>query len=171
MNLPLLGLLTGISPLWWLAAAILLAGLEALTVTTHLIWPALAAALTALLLWLMPGLSGVAQIGFFAVFTILFIFAGRAVLNRRAAGGDPAGRLNRRSSQLIGREAIVETFHWHEGQVNIDGVIWPARLDEGRKAPAPGERVRVIAADGIVVWVRRIPGPPQEESPERTGDG
>lgn len=155
MNLPLLGLLDGVSPLWWVAAAILLFGIEALTVTTHLLWPAFAALMLALVLWLDAGLSGIAQIGLFALLTILFLFLGRAFMSRFAK--DETGRrLNRRTDDLIGREAVVETFHWHEGQVNIDGVIWPARL-EGRKSPEVGERVRVIAADGIVVWVKRLP--------------
>lgn len=169
MTLPLLGLLDGISPLWWVAAAVLLFAIEALTVTTHLLWPALAALSLALVLWLDPGLSGVAQIGFFALLTILFIFLGRAFMSRFAR--DETGRrLNRRTEDLIGREAVVESFHWHEGQVNIDGVIWPARLD-GRKSPEVGERVRVIAADGIVVWVKRLPQqPPMEAEDQKRGE-
>jgi inner membrane protein len=156
MTLPLIGLLNGISPLWWLAAGLVLLGLEAVTVTTHLIWPALAALGVAILLWLFPGISGIAQLGLFAALTIALIPVGRTLLERLGSG-DGSKRLNRRADQLVGREAVVETFHWHEGQVNIDGVIWPARLD-GRKTPEVGEHVRVIAADGIVVWVRRLPG-------------
>ncbi len=160
MNLPLPGLLEGISPLWWLAAALLLLGIEALTVTTYLLWPALAATALAAILWLNPALSGIGQIGAFAILTIVFILIGRPVASR-FRGGDGARKLNRRADNLVGREAVVETFHWHEGQVNIDGVVWPARL-EGRKSPEIGERVRVIAADGIVVWVKRLPRPPEE---------
>ena len=159
MNLPLIGLLDGISPLWWLAVALLLVGIEAVTVTTHLIWPALAASVVAIVLWLNPGLSGIGQIGIFAFLTIAFVLVGRILIDR--FGITPEGRkaLNRRTENLIGRDAIVENFHWHEGQVNIDGVIWPARLD-GRKSPEVGELVRVIATDGIVVWVRRLPVQP-----------
>ncbi|WP_424931427.1 NfeD family protein [Amaricoccus macauensis] len=155
MNLPLLGLLTGISPLWWVAIALFLLGLEAVIVSTHLLWPALAAFGVALALWAVPEMSGIGQIGLFAALTIAFVVIGRTIPGRFGRGED-GKPLNRRTEGLIGREAVVETFHWHEGQVNIDGVVWPARLD-GRKSPEIGERVKVIAADGIVVWVRRLP--------------
>jgi inner membrane protein len=167
VNLPLLGLLDGISPLWWLAAAGLLAGLEALTVKSQLIWPALAAGAVAAALWLDPDLSGMAQIGLFALLTIGFLCIGRAVHGR--FGTEEAGRRRRRTAELIGQDAIVESFHWHEGQVNIGGAIWPARLD-GRKSPEVGERVRVIAADGIVVWVRRLPRQVAAETPDADGE-
>ena len=156
-GLPFLGLLEGISPWWWVALAIALGAFEMVTVTTYLIWSALAAFLTALFLWLVPGLSGGGQLTFFALWTIIFLAIGRTLVLRSDARGDGAGKLNRRGEQLVGREALVESFDFHEGRVVIDGVPWPARL-EGSKTPEIGERVRVIAADGIVVWVKRIPG-------------
>lgn len=164
-GLPLLGLLQGISPWWWVAFAIALGALEMLTVTTYLIWPAFAAFLTALFMWLIPGLSGGGQITLFSLWTIAFLVVGRTMVQRSEARGDGAGKLNRRGEQLVGREAVVESFDFHEGRVIIDGVPWPARL-EGSNTPEIGERVRVIAADGIVVWVKRIPGAAAE-----TADG
>lgn len=154
-GMPLLGLLTGISPWWWIAFAIALMGLEMVTVTTYLVWPALAAFLTGLFMWLIPDLSGGGQITFFALWTIVFLTLGRTLVQRNDRRGDAAGRLNRRADQLVGRDAIVESFDFHEGKVVIDGVPWPARL-EGSRTPEIGERVRVIAADGIVVWVKRM---------------
>jgi inner membrane protein len=157
VNLPLLGLLHGISPLWWIAAALLLAAFRALGAAAIPVWPALAALLVALGLWLDPAMSGIAQVGLFALAAIIFLVLGRLVPGR--FGKEEASRRRRRTQELIGRDAIVESFHWHEGQVTIDGATWPARLD-GRKSPEVGERVRVIAADGIVVWVKRLPQPP-----------
>jgi hypothetical protein len=152
-----MSLLTDISPGWWLALAILLAGAEALTVTTHLIWPALAAACVALALWLVPGLPGAAQLGLFALLTIVLLFALRGPL-ARISGASGARGLNRRAEALVGREALVESFDGHEGRVKIDGVLWPARLSDG-PAPRPGDRVRVSAADGIVVRVAALSEP------------
>ena len=145
--------LAGISPWWWIAAAILLAAVEMLTISTVLIWSALAAALTAAALWFAPGLSTAAQISIFAVLSIGFIFVGRALLHRYGDGAGDDKRLNRRADQLVGREAVVQSFSGHEGQVTIDGVPWPARLDAEAPVPAPGDRVRIVAADGIVVRV------------------
>ncbi len=151
--------LQGISPWWWVALAILLAAAEMLTVSTVLIWSALAAMLTALCLWIFPDLGGPAQIAIFALGSIALVFPGRRLAERLGARGGRADnpQLNRRADRLVGREAVVVTFEFHEGQVSIDGVPWPARLDGSARTPVPGDRVRVTAADGIVVWVRPIP--------------
>ncbi len=154
-----MGVIQGISPWWWVALAILLAAAEMVTVTTFLISAAAAALVTALWLWLVPHLSAAGQIAVFGVFAIAFTFAGRAVVGRFGVGGGP-DKLNRRAAQLIGREAVVIDFAYREGQVTVDGMPWPARLrDEGDPPPAPGQRVRVVGADGIVVWVEALAEP------------
>jgi inner membrane protein len=156
VTLPLVSLLDGIAPGWWLALALVLAGLEALTVTTHLIWPALAAALTALVLFLAPQLSGAAQLGLFALLTIGLVLAGRGLFGRYLRPGAASSGLNRRAQALVGREAVVESFAVQDGRVKIDGVLWPARLDETAAPLSPGDRVRVTATDGIVVRIRPL---------------
>ena len=142
-----------ISPWWWLAAAILMAALEMLTTTFYLIWPAAAALVTALALWLLPEMSLLAQLALFAVLTIFFTLSGRKLVG--SMGNNAPNSLNKRAEQLVGREAVVEEFEFHEGKVMIDGIPWPARLD-GSKTPAPGDRMKVVAADGIVVWVKPL---------------
>ena len=60
--------------------------------------------------------------------------------------------LNLRSSQLIGRVAVVEDGIAHgRGRVRIDDMIWTA---EGPDTPA-GVRVRVTAANGTTLRVER----------------
>jgi len=147
-------LLDGASPWWWLALAILLAAAEMVTITTVLIWAAVAALITAILLWLAPGLGGYQQIGIFAALSIVFFFVGRALVGRFGQPGGTAGTLNQRARALVGREGVVTSFARTEGKVTVDGVPWPARLDAGAAIPAPGDVVRVTAADGIVIWVR-----------------
>ena len=150
-----MGVLDGISPWWWVALAILLAAAEMLTVTTVLVWSAGAALVTAIALWAAPGLGWAPQVALFAALSIAFTFAGRWLVDRfgRREGGV---KLNRRAEQLIGREGVVLGFEHGEGKVDVDGVPWPARLEGPAPMPAPGERVRVVAADGIVVWVRPL---------------
>lgn len=146
------------SPWWWIALAILLAAIELLTISTVLIWSACAAVLTAFALWAFPELGLAAQIALFATASILLLIVGRWAMERFAP--DPARtdnpKLNRRAEQLTGRTAEVVAFSFHEGQVTIDGVPWPARLDGTERTPAPGDRMEVIATDGIVVWVRPL---------------
>ena len=148
-------LLDQVSPWWWIAAAIALAAADMVIAPAVLIWAALAAFVVALTLWLVPGLSVAGQLGLFAALSILSIFGGRAVAGRLGEAGEASRALNRRAEGLVGREAIVLSFDFHEGRVEIDGVPWNARL-EGEKTPAIGSRVKIIAADGTTVWVRRI---------------
>jgi hypothetical protein len=154
-----LAMLQGISPWWWVALAVLLAAGEMLTVSTVLLWSALAAMIVAVLLWLVPELSGALQITVFSVLSILLTFGGRAVFTRFGRGIEERNQLNQRSQQLVGREAKVIRFDFHEGMVEVDGVPWPARLDGPRRKIAAGEVVQVTAADGVVLWVRPLEGP------------
>jgi len=147
--------LQGISPWWWVALAILLAAVEMVTVTTVVVWSALAALVTALALWAAPGMGGAEQVALFAGCSIAFTFAGRALVGRYGKQ-EEVGHLNRRAAQIVGREAVVDRFDHGEGQVIVDGMPWPARLEEGAATPAVGERVRIVSVDGIVVRVRPL---------------
>ncbi len=156
-----LAILQGISPWWWVALAVLLAAGEMLTVSTVLLWSALAAMIVAILLWVVPDLSGALQIAVFAILSILLTFGGRAVFARFGEAAEERNQLNQRTTQLIGREARVIRFDFHEGMVEVDGVPWPARLDGPRRKITAGEIVEITAADGIILWVRPL------EAPER----
>ena len=97
------------------------------------------------MLWLAPlGLS--AQVALFAVLSIVFTFAGRALFPRRLQPED-GSTLNRRADQVLGREAVVVAFDHGDGQVTVDGVPWPARLEPGMpgargRRPRAGDRRR-----------------------------
>jgi membrane protein implicated in regulation of membrane protease activity len=146
-----------IGPWWWIAAAILLAAAEMLTASTVLIWSALAALVTAIVVWIWPGQGLAAQVAFFAIVSIACVLIGRTMIGRFGNRGDAAATLNRRSAALVGREAEVIAFTFHEGQVSVDGVPWPARLDSTtQRTPKPGDRVRITGADGVVVWVKGL---------------
>ena len=74
-----------------------------------------------------------------------------------AAAATAPARLNRprRASSSAARASSL-AFDRGEGKVDVDGVPWPARLEAMAPVPAPGERVRILAADGIVVWVKPV---------------
>ncbi|HUK96639.1 MAG TPA: NfeD family protein [Gaiellaceae bacterium] len=56
---------------------------------------------------------------------------------------------------LLGREAQVISPCRPEGQVQLDGEIWQARCADGAD---PGESVRVVARERLVLVVERVYG-------------
>ena len=97
------------------------------------------------------GLGIGAQIGTFVLVMTISLVALRAnLLGRLAGGGVPS-----RTEPLVGRHGQVT----HEidptlgtGRINVGGEDWAARCAE----PLPiGTKIRVVAADGIVLEVTR----------------
>ena len=123
--------------------------LEMLTPGVVFLWLALAAGLTGVLLWLLPGLSWQTQVLSFAVAAVATV--GLSFRWRRrmpAAGGDP--KLNRRALANVGTETelVTATGPGH-GRVRIADSTW---LAAGPELPA-GSRVRVVGARGAVLLV------------------
>jgi inner membrane protein len=144
--------LEDISPWWWVAFGIALGALEMATMSFFLIWPGLASLGVALLLGIVPGLSGYAQITVFALLSIALTFAGRSLLHRYGDGDGMDGKLNSRANLMIGRHAEVLDFTGPEGNVTIDGIRWRARWPTESKAKA-GENVKVTGAEGMTLLI------------------
>ncbi len=134
------------SPWLWLALGILLMALEILAPSFVLVWPGLAALGMAVLVWLVPGLSGQALIAIFAALSIVLLFGGRALM-ARVEQDEPQAVLNARGKNMIGREAKVISVSGAQGKVEIDGVQWPITW-EGR-APEIGQWVTITASSGV----------------------
>lgn len=145
--------LQDISPWWWIAFAIGLGAVEMATMSFFLIWPALAALLVGLLLWVAPGTSGEAQIAIFAILSVILTFAGRSLVHRYGDGGDSNDTLNSRANLTIGRHAEVMDFSGPEGNVIIDGIRWRAKWANDETGE-PGSTVEVIGAEGMTLLVR-----------------
>lgn len=143
---------TTFDPWVWFGLAALLLIIEILlTNTGFLLWIAIAAAVTGVAQWLIPGLNWYFQYLVFIVIVLLYSVAGKKYL-RRASLQPPAGELllNRRAEQYIGRvfsleQAIVNG----RGTVHVDDTFW---VVEGPDLPA-GTKVRVVAAKGVILQV------------------
>ncbi|MEM6973391.1 MAG: NfeD family protein [Pseudomonadota bacterium] len=158
-NLLLFGFLTGISPWWWIAAAMVLGIFEVVTATTYLLGPAAAAGTVGVILLLVPELSGTWQVTIFAIAILVYTMIAWVVAKRLKQGDDSAaGTLNRRGYDLIGREAAAEaSFAAGIGRVVIDGVGWRARLDGVPSAmPDAGARMRIVGVDGATLVVEAL---------------
>jgi len=144
--------LNGISPWWWVAFGIALGAVEMMTMSFFLIWPGLAALLLAVLLALVPGLGGEAQIAIYAGLAMALTFLGRSLMHRYGNDDGTASSLNSRANLMIGRHAEVQEFTGPEGAVVIDGVRWHAIWPEGATA-TPGSMVEINGANGMSLLV------------------
>jgi membrane protein implicated in regulation of membrane protease activity len=133
----------------WLLLGVVLMVIEILAPGTFFLWLGMAALATGGLLILFPALDWQWQ---------LLLFAGLAVGStgvwqwyaRRRPQPAETSVLNRRGEQYIGRELTLDTpIVNHQGRARIDDSSWKI---EGPDCPA-GTRVRVVAADGIVLKV------------------
>jgi len=154
----LFAFLDGASAWWWVALALALGAVEVMTFTYFLIWLAIAALTVAGLLFAAPETSGTVQITVFALSALVYTVAGWAWLRaRRSSDSVPGAGLNRRAAQLVGRVGVAAgPFRAGIGTVEIDGVGWRARLSDDASRtppPGPGSLMRVIAAEGVTLFV------------------
>ncbi len=156
-NIGVFDFVAGISPWWWVAFALALGAIEMATMSFFLIWPALAALVMAVIVAMVPDMSGEAILALFAAVAIALTFAGRALVLRFGDGGGPETNLNNRSSALVGRRATVLEWDGGRGNVEIDGMRWAAVWDDTAPAETDG-RVKVTAADGMTLHVQNVTG-------------
>jgi len=138
---------------WWLLAAALLGILEIFIPGIFLVWMAIAAGITGLMVAFLP-LSLPYQLGIFALLAFAAVYSGRRYYEKNpVASEDP--NLNERTARLIGKAVTVETAIQNgQGRVRIGDSLWLAR---GPDAPA-GTQVVVIAADGSCLDVEPAAG-------------
>lgn len=132
---------------WWLGLAMLLGIGEILTPGVFLIWVATAAALTAVISFLVPDLPITAQFLIFAALCLLATWIGRRwYRNNPVKSQDPM--LNDRASRMVGKSAIVvEAIHDGEGRVRIEDSTWSAA---GPDADIGAKLVVVSVKDTVV---------------------
>ena len=135
---------------WWLLGLVLVV-VEMVAPGFFLLWIGLAAGVTGLVLFIVPGLSWQVQFLIFGVLAVASVVAAKYYLRRNPIETEDA-TLNRRGSQYIGHvfnldEAIVNGV----GKVRVGDGWWRA---EGPDLPA-GERVKVVGVDGNMLKVEK----------------
>lgn len=132
----------------WVGAGALLGILEILIPGIFLIWVAVAAWITAVIVAVAP-LPVAAQLVIFVVLAFAAVYAGRILYARNpVASADP--NLNVRTSRLIGQTVTVESaIQDGKGRVRVGDGVWNAT---GPDAPS-GAKVRIVAADGTLLTV------------------
>ena len=133
---------------WWVGAGALLGILEILLPGIFLIWIAIAAWVTAVIVALAP-MALAWQLVIFVLLAFATVFAGRQYYARNPVpSADP--HLNARAARLIGQVVTVESaIENGKGRVRVGDGVWNAR---GPDAPA-GSSVRIVAAEGTCLSV------------------
>ena len=139
-------------PFWiWLAIGVLLLAVEAAFSTEWLLWPAVAAGITAVIVALGLTNSFWTEAAIFAVLTLLATIFSRRLIQRVIPADHPD--INARDSRLVGQRAqVVQAFVDGRGRVFVSGAEWVAEIDGA--GPLAGESVVVESIDGPKLRVR-----------------
>ncbi|WP_375291877.1 NfeD family protein [Qipengyuania sp.] len=146
----------GIEPYWWwFAAGLALAGLEMLVPGVYLVWLALAALATGVLV-LAGDPPFLLQIVNFVFLSLIFAYSARRwVREKPIESSDPL--LNNRAGRLVGSTAVVTTpLEGGQGRVRVGDGEWMA---SGPDSPE-GARVRISGHIGGVLSVEPLELPP-----------
>ena len=140
---------------WWLLVAALLGILEIFLPGVFLIWMAAAAAITGIVVAVLP-LALPFPLALFALLAMAAVYGGRRHYERNpVASSDPL--LNDRVARMIGqRVTVVKAIENGEGRVRVGDSVWAARgpdLPEGASA-------LIMGADGTCLNVRPLASDP-----------
>ena len=145
----LIAFMTSLGPQHWLVLGLILLIAEMASGTTYLLWPAVAAFLTALVS-LAGATNWIADMAIFAVLVIALTAFGRPIVQRWRQEGGATG-LNERSQTLIGTRGVITVFANGAGSVKVADTVWRAVSDE---ALQPGQTVIVDSVDGSTLKVK-----------------
>jgi membrane protein implicated in regulation of membrane protease activity len=134
----------------WMILGLALAVIEVLAPGVFFLWLGIAAALTGLVVLVLP-IGWEVQLILFGVLSVVSVVAGRAWLKRHPLRSEDT-TLNRRAEQYIGRIfTVAEPIVAGRGSVKVGDTLWRA---DGPDLPA-GARVKVIGVSGNVLKVEQ----------------
>ncbi len=143
---------------WWIAG-VALAAVEIVAPSFVFLWLGIAAGVTGLVLFVLPGTSVEIQLLIFAVVSVVSVGASRAYLRRRPIESDDP-TLNRRAERYIGRTFALENAIEHgRGKVRVADTLWRVMGED----MAAGISVRVTGVEGVTLVVERA----DTEMPDR----
>ena len=133
---------------WWILALALIIA-ETFLPGTFFLWMGVSALVLGVIAWLIPAMGWEIQMMLFAVLSLVSIVGWR-MWQRKHPDETDQPSLNRRGEQYIDRVFTLETAIENGfGKVRVGDTLW--RVKGGDLAA--GTKVRVTAADGIVLVV------------------
>jgi inner membrane protein len=142
--------LTG--PWFWLVVAGLLLLVEMALPGFFMLWLAVAAALTAIISFIVHP-SWTAEIFIFAALSMLTVAASwRFVMNSRHAKSE-SPHLNQRPHAFVGKTyTLIEPIINGSGKIRVEDALWDVDGEDMVK----GARVKVTAVDGMRLVVKKV---------------
>ena len=147
----LLTFLTNLGPQHWLVLGLALLIAEMVSGTSYLLWPAVAAFVTAAVAW-SGATNWIADMGVFAVLVIALTAFGRPLVQRWRKAGEANG-LNQRGAALVGVRGVIANFADGVGAVKVNDTVWRAVSDDALEA---GHTVEISSVDGVTLRVKRV---------------
>lgn len=137
----------------WLVLSVVLITLEIFSPGVFMLWLGLAAAITGLLLLVIPDMAWQIQMLLFAVFSVATILAARYWLKKHAEDETDQPQLNRRGEQYIGRVfTLIEPIINGQGKIRVDDTLWKVRGEDC----TVDVQVKVTGVDGVVLVVEKV---------------
>jgi len=134
----------------WVILGVILLILEVVTGTTYILWPAIAALIVGVFVFILP-LSWEMQFLLFFLISSILLVIGHTHVRPKLQGGQPSD-LNDRARSLIGmRVKAVADFEIGQGRVHVGDTQWRARSDD---KIVSGQDLRVISVKGTTLTVQ-----------------
>ena len=135
---------------WWILALALIIA-ETFLPGTFFLWMGVSALVLGVVSWLIPAMGWEMQLMLFAILSLGSIVGWR-LWQRKHPDKTDQPMLNRRGEQYINRVFVLETAIENGfGKVRVGDSLWRVKGEDA----AAGSKVRVTAADGIVLVVER----------------
>lgn len=116
----LVEMLESMSGTKWLILGVLLLILEVVTGTTYILWPAVAALIVGVIVFVLP-LAWEMQFLLFFILSAVLLVAGHKYVRPKMKGGEPSD-LNDRARSMIGmRVKAIADFEMGMGRVQVGG--------------------------------------------------
>ncbi len=137
----------------WLAIAVVLGGVEMLSMSFFLIFPTISAVLVAGALYVDPAIDWRIQLLIFAAFSIVTTILGRRWMKRFRDSSGPQ-TVNNRGQNFAGRRVrLREALEHGEGRIQIDDIWWSA-VSKKRETVAANVLVEITGSDGATLQIR-----------------
>lgn len=145
--------LEGLNTTRWLVLGFILLMLEIVTGTSYILWPAAAALVVGLVVFILP-LGWPMQLLLFAILATVFLVLGDKYVRPKMKGGEPSD-LNDRARSMVGlRVKAVSDFETGQGRVHVGDTQWRALMENGDAKT--GDELRVVSVKGTTLVVEPV---------------